>query len=132
MQSRPHPFLIIGSLFGGLAVLFGAFGAHILESQIASGMLETFSTGVHYQMFHALALLAIAAFGSQGKNRRLHIAGWAFILGIILFSGSLFILVLSGIRWFGMITPFGGVAFLIGWGTLTAEGLRRNTNQGSA
>lgn len=132
MLSRHQIFPFLGSIFGGLAVLFGAFGAHVLETQLSSRMLETFSTGVRYQMFHSLALLLIAQFGSRRMSPLLLITGWAFIAGIILFSGSLFVLALSGIHWFGMITPFGGVAFLVGWGTLAAEGLRRNTKRGSA
>lgn len=112
-------FFGLGSLSGGLAVALGAFGAHILESRLPPERLATFDTAVQYQMYHALALLAAAWAGVQWQESRLpDLAGWFFLGGTILFSGSLYALSLSGVRWFGAITPLGGISFLVGWGCL--------------
>lgn len=110
-------FFILGSLSGGLGVALGAFGAHGLRSRLASERLETFETAVRYQMFHALALLATALTTAAlpQAGAWLTAAGWAFTVGTLLFSGSLYLLVLSGKRWLGAITPFGGIAFIAGW-----------------
>jgi len=107
-------WFFLGSLSAFLSVAFGAFGAHALKEKISPHFLEIFQTGVHYQMFHSLALLFLGLFTIQ-KNIHLNASGWFFFCGIILFSGSLYILSLTGIRSFGMITPFGGVCFLLGW-----------------
>ncbi|HZD55762.1 MAG TPA: DUF423 domain-containing protein [Anaerolineales bacterium] len=109
-------FVLLGGLSGGISVALGAFGAHALQSRLSPERLETFETGVRYQMYHALALLA-TAFGVvhwPGSSLPL-LAGWAFVAGTLLFSGSLYLLVLTGKRWWGAITPFGGLAFILGW-----------------
>ena len=105
-----------GAALALLAVGLGAFGAHGLEGRLSPGDLATFETGVRYQMYHALALilLAVASAGVPGFRTRL--AGWAFLVGTGVFSGSLYVLVLTGQRWLGAVTPMGGVAFLVGWG----------------
>ena len=110
-------FFIIGAILGGLAVAFGAFGAHGLKSIVTPERLETFETAVRYQMYHALALVALAWAISQWPQQAglLVVAGWLFVAGVVVFSGSLYILVLSGIGWLGAITPLGGVAFVAGW-----------------
>lgn len=109
-------FLMLGSLNAFLAVALGAFGAHVLRDRLSTDMLAVFQTGVQYQMYHALALLLIAVLSKQFSNsvsfRR---SGWFFLVGIVLFSGSLYTLSLSGIKVLGAITPLGGIAFLIGW-----------------
>jgi uncharacterized membrane protein YgdD (TMEM256/DUF423 family) len=114
-----NTFMLIGSLAGFLGVAAGAFGAHALRSRLSSEMLAVFETAVRYQMYHALALLITAAvIGRVGDARLLSIAGWSFITGVVLFSGSLYGLALSGMSGLGAITPLGGVAFLLGWGCL--------------
>ncbi|MGE0555384.1 MAG: DUF423 domain-containing protein [Gemmatimonadales bacterium] len=108
-------FLRIGIVTAGLAVALGAFGAHALKARLSAADLATFETGVRYQMYHGLALLAVALLMAQQPSPWLGRAGWAFTIGTVLFSGSLYTLVLSGQRWWGAVTPFGGVAFLAGW-----------------
>lgn len=101
---------------GGLAVAAGAFGAHMLEKQLSPRMLQVFETGVRYQMFHAIALLVVGMLGViGGESRALKTAGWAFLVGTLLFSGSLYALALTEITKLGAVTPLGGVGFLAGW-----------------
>ncbi|MBI5094911.1 MAG: DUF423 domain-containing protein [Candidatus Hydrogenedentes bacterium] len=112
-QSR---FLRIAAVLGGLAVALGAFAAHGLKGRLDPEMLTVFETGVRYQMYHALAMLALAAGGqSLWSTRHASRACCAWGTGIVLFSGSLYLLAVTGTRWLGAITPFGGVAFLVGW-----------------
>lgn len=112
-------FLLIGALAAFAGVALGAFGAHGLRTRLSPEMLAVFETGVRYQMYHALALLlTAAAMGRIGDARLLAIAGWFFVAGIVLFSGSLYALTLSGVSMLGAITPIGGLAFLIGWACL--------------
>ncbi|MCW5585444.1 MAG: DUF423 domain-containing protein [Chromatiales bacterium] len=112
-------FVVLGAVNGFLAVAFGAFAAHALKNILSTGLLEVFRTGVDYQALHALALVAVGLIGGQsGHSRVLQLAGWSFASGILLFSGSLYVMALTDIRWLGAITPFGGTAFLIGWGAL--------------
>jgi len=111
-------FISIGAICGLLAVAFGAFGAHALKDLLSTGLLEAFQTGVAYQTTHALALLVVGLLGRGRISRALSLAGWAFAIGILLFSGSLYLLALTDIRWLGAVTPFGGTAFLFGWGAL--------------
>lgn len=108
-------FLFLGALNGFLSVALGAFGAHVLEGKIEPKYLETWQTGVTYQMFHAGALLVVGILSNKISASLLSWSGWLFFIGIILFSGSLFLLSLTGIRVLGAITPFGGVSFLIAW-----------------
>jgi uncharacterized membrane protein YgdD (TMEM256/DUF423 family) len=109
-------FLSIAALLGFLSVAFGAFGAHALKEKIAPDMLEVFKTGVQYQMYHALALVGVAILLKFfPESNLLNYSGWFFIAGVILFSGSLYGLSLTGIRAFGPVTPFGGLCFLTGW-----------------
>ena len=109
-------FFALGSLFGGLGVALGAFGAHVLKNRLAAAMVANFETGVRYQMYHALALLAVTWAISHWPDSRLPVAaGWLFVAGILLFSFSLYALALLGMRWLGAITPLGGVAFVAGW-----------------
>jgi uncharacterized membrane protein YgdD (TMEM256/DUF423 family) len=112
-------FLLVGSLLGFLGVAAGAFGAHGLRSRLSTDMLAVFETAVRYQMYHVFALLIVAAaIGRLGDARLLSLAGWFFVAGIFLFSGSLYALALSGVTILGAITPLGGLAFLVGWACL--------------
>ncbi len=101
-----------------LAVALGAFGAHGLRQRLSPDMLAIFETGVRYHVYHALALLAVAWVADKNPESFANAAGWAFTLGIVVFSGSLYILSISGIRWLGAVTPLGGVALLVGWALL--------------
>ena len=111
-----HSFIIIGAICAAVAVMLGAFGAHALKSKLDANMLAVFQTGVEYQFYHALGLLVIGLLlMSPQAPAGTKTAGWLLIAGIILFSGSLYALTLSGQRVLGMITPFGGLAFILGW-----------------
>jgi len=116
--SMERTFLLIGALAGLLGVALGAFGAHGLRARLSPEMLAVFETGVRYQMYHALALLALGAMGHAVSGRWVTVAGWAFTTGIVIFSGSLYVLALTDLRVLGAITPLGGVAFLIGWAAI--------------
>ncbi|MDP1691077.1 MAG: DUF423 domain-containing protein [Burkholderiaceae bacterium] len=108
-------FFILGSLSAGLAVALGAFGAHALKGRLDADLLAIFETGVRYQMAHALALLAVGWATTRWPGGVLTASGWLFVTGTVLFSGSLYVLSLTGLRWLGAITPIGGVAWLAAW-----------------
>jgi uncharacterized membrane protein YgdD (TMEM256/DUF423 family) len=118
-------FIAIAAIFGGLAVAGGAFASHALKGKLSVGALAIFETGAKYQMYHALALLLVAILLGHRELSQglLTVTGITFIIGIFIFSGSLYALSLTGIKWLGAITPLGGVAFLIGWGCLVAAAL---------
>jgi uncharacterized membrane protein YgdD (TMEM256/DUF423 family) len=118
MWAMDRTFVLIGALAGVVGVGLGAFGAHGLRGRLSPEMLAVFETGVRYHMYHALALVATAALMGRLDGRLLSAAGWLFTAGIVLFSGSLYVLALTGIGMFGAITPIGGVAFLAGWACL--------------
>lgn len=112
----PAIFIAIAAINGFLAVGLGAFAAHGLRDRLPEDLLAVFQTGVQYQMYHALALFGVGLLGIQfADSPLLRASGFMFIAGIVIFSGSLYILSLSGIRWLGAITPIGGLAFLTGW-----------------
>lgn len=118
-------FPALGALFGAMAVAAGAFGAHALRARLEPRDLEVFETAARYQMYHALALLAVA--WAMGGNRQWGLAaGWLFVAGVVVFSGSLYALVLTGQRWLGAVTPLGGVAFILGWVCLGVAVLKRS------
>jgi uncharacterized membrane protein YgdD (TMEM256/DUF423 family) len=116
-------FLLVGALAGFLGVALGAFGAHGLRARLGPEMLAVFETGVRYQMYHAIAILIVALAAARLDGWLIRNAGWSFALGIVLFSGSLYVLALSRITIFGAVTPIGGVAFLAGWACLVAAAL---------
>jgi uncharacterized membrane protein YgdD (TMEM256/DUF423 family) len=119
-------FLLIGAVLGFLGVALGAFAAHGLRSRLSPEMLSVFETAVRYQMYHAFAILIVAAaIGRLGATRLLSAAGWTFFAGTVLFSGSLYALTLTGVTTLGAITPFGGLLFLAGWACLAAFALMR-------
>jgi uncharacterized membrane protein YgdD (TMEM256/DUF423 family) len=108
-------FTIFGAMLGALGVAAGAFGAHGLKGWLTPEMLAVFETGVRYHLIHALGLLAVAWASTRWASRAIPAAGWFFVAGILLFSGSLYAMCLTGVRALGAITPIGGVAFILGW-----------------
>ena len=111
-------FALAGANLALLGVALGAFGAHALRERLSPEDLAIFETGVRYQMYHALALFAVAWAASRWPGTAVNAAGWMFIVGVLIFSGSLYALVLTDTRWLGAITPLGGVALILGWGLL--------------
>jgi uncharacterized membrane protein YgdD (TMEM256/DUF423 family) len=116
-------FFSLGALFALLSVAAGAFGAHLLRNQLDVQSLEIFQTAARYQMYHALALLVLGWIAMTNKNKLLTWAGWCFAAGILIFSGSLYGLSLSGVKILGAVTPLGGLSLMAGWGILLAYGL---------
>lgn len=117
--------LVFAALSGGLGVALGAFGAHALRGSVEPRLMESFQTAVQYQMIHALALLLIAILMQQlGRSLAFEIAAVGMMLGILLFSGSLYGLVLTEMRWLGPVTPVGGICFLVAWTALLVGSLR--------
>ncbi len=108
-------FVVLGALSGFLGVALGAFGAHGLRGRVAPELLAAFETGTRYHMYHAIALLVVGWASTRWPGTATVAAGWLFVAGTVLFSGSLYLLSLTGERWLGAITPFGGLAFLLGW-----------------
>jgi uncharacterized membrane protein YgdD (TMEM256/DUF423 family) len=120
----PRTFLALGALSAAISVAAGAFGAHALGGRLAPQLLAVFETGARYQMFHALGLVAAAWAADRFPGAAAAWAGWLFVAGTVLFSGSLYALALSGVRAFGAVTPFGGTAFIAGWLALALAALR--------
>lgn len=124
------PFIGFAAVAAGLAVVFGAFGAHALRGALQEAELAVYRTAVDYHMWHALGLAIVGlAAERQPQVRLLRWSGWLMLAGIVLFSGSLYALSLSGLRWLGMITPLGGLAFIVAW-ALLALSMLRNTHTG--
>ncbi len=117
-------FFGLGALFAMIGVAAGAFGAHALADRIAADRLATFETGVRYQLIHSLGLLAVAWAASRWPSGGVNAAGWLFVIGILIFGGTLYALALGAPRWFGAITPIGGVCFIVGWALLAWSALR--------
>ena len=117
-------FFGLGALSALISVAAGAFGAHALRERLAPDMLAVFETGARYQMYHALGLLAVAWAVGRWPGGAAVTAGWLFVAGTVLFSGSLYLLTLTGHRWLGAITPLGGLAFIAGWAALGWAALR--------
>ena len=111
-------FLLIGAVAGFTGVTLGAFGAHALRGRLSPEMLVVFETGVRYQMYHALAIIATGLIAARMGGWLIVAAGWLFTAGIVLFSGSLYLMAFTGVTLLGAITPIGGVAFLLGWACL--------------
>ena len=117
-------WVFTGAIFGFLSVALGAFGAHGLSKRLDERALAIFQTGVQYQMFHAVALVAMGVWSASQPDLSVKLAGWAFTAGTLLFSGSLYVLALTDLKFFGMVTPVGGVLFLIGWAALAIKALK--------
>ncbi|CAM3584274.1 DUF423 domain-containing protein [Vibrio aquimaris] len=124
----------VGGVFAGLGVILGAFAAHGLKNILPAQMLDVFYTGVQYQLIHALAIILCGVLLTTGfadkSQKYFALAANCFIIGIFCFSGSLYALALSGVKWFGPITPFGGLAFILGWGLFVFAALQiKEVNQ---
>lgn len=114
-------FITLASLSGMLAVVLGAFGAHALKDRLDDYAVGIFETAVQYHFYHSFALLAVGVIAlSQPQTAMLKSSGWLFLLGILVFCGSLYLLSVTGVRWLGAITPLGGLAFIGGWACLAA------------
>lgn len=120
----PSLFIALGSMSAALAVAAGAFGAHALRTRLSPADLAIFETAARYQMYHALALLAVGLVAARWPGAMVNWAGWLFVAGTVIFAGSLYALVLTGERWLGAVTPVGGLAFIAGWVCLAVAALR--------
>ena len=125
MPQSAKIFLLLGSLAMMIAVGLGAFGAHGLKDRLAADMLAVYRTGVEYHVYHALGLLAVGMIAAHlPESDLVKWSGWLMAAGIVLFSGSLYLLALTGTRWLGAITPLGGAAWIVAWALLAAALLR--------
>jgi uncharacterized membrane protein YgdD (TMEM256/DUF423 family) len=122
----PRMFIVAGSLLAGLGVILGAFGAHVLKNQLSTELLVIYHTAVNYHIYHALGLILIGILSSQPQTESLITwSGYCLLAGIVLFCGSLYLLSITGQRWLGAVTPFGGTAFILGWVLLALSVWRR-------
>jgi uncharacterized membrane protein YgdD (TMEM256/DUF423 family) len=119
-------FLMVGSISMAVAVALGAFGAHGLKNKLSAELLQVYKTGVEYHFYHALGLLLIGLLSRQMQSGLITIAGWSMIVGTVLFSFSLYLLAVTGIKWLGAITPLGGTAFILAW-VLLAFGVLKSS-----
>ncbi|MCX6018602.1 MAG: DUF423 domain-containing protein [Chloroflexi bacterium] len=125
MLTFDRKWLFLGAVLGGLSVAFGAFGVHGLRGLVTADLLANFETAARYQMYHALALVAVAFVASNARSiRTATIAGWLFVIGVVIFCGSLYAMTFTGWRWLGAITPIGGVAMIGGWASLAVAALK--------
>ena len=120
----------LGALAGAVGVALGAFGAHALKSRVTEDLLAVFEIGVRYQMYHALALFAVAWAAAHWPSGWVNASGWLFLVGILVFSGSLYIMTLTGASWLGAITPIGGLCFILGWVALAVFGCSTGAGYG--
>ncbi len=127
MNPTAKLFLSLGSISGALAVMIGAFGAHGLKEKLSAEMLTIYKTGVEYHFYHTLALLVVGLLALKFQSGLLAAGGWSFAAGIVIFSGSLYALSISGVRVLGAITPIGGLCFIAGWVLLLLAILKSNT-----
>ena len=116
MNSAARTFLILGAANAALAVLLGAFGAHSLKTYLAADMMAVYQTGLQYHLFHSLGLIAVGLVAKQiGDSAWLRWSGWLMLAGIVIFSGSLYVLSTTGWKWLGAVTPLGGLSFIVAW-----------------
>ncbi|APE05555.1 MAG: DUF423 domain-containing protein [Alteromonas sp.] len=128
-KSIAKVYLVIGALAAGLAVILGAFAAHGLKAVLSAQQLATFEIGVRYQMYHGLALLCLPALSTVIVSKWANRVGFCFTVGCVLFSGSLYALAITGIKWLGPITPLGGTFFIVGWTLLTVALVRSKASK---
>lgn len=117
-------WFVTGAIVAGLGVVLGAFGAHGLKTRVSAEMLAIFETGVRYQMYHALALLAVGLTAARHGGALIQASGWLFVAGVAIFSGSLYLMTFTGARWLGAVTPVGGLLMIAGWVALAFGALR--------
>lgn len=122
--AKERLFLSLGAISGLIGVAAGAFGAHALKAQLTPDLLAVFETGTRYQLVHAIALIVTGLVTQRRRGRAAPAAGWLFLFGTVFFSGSLYVLALTGVRAWGAVTPFGGVMWLLGWALLAFAGGR--------
>lgn len=128
MQPVARLFIVLGSINAALAVIFGAFGAHALKARISPEMLNVYHTGAQYHFYHALGMLLVGVLATQLQNQAvLRLSGFLMLAGIVLFSGSLYLLAITGVTWLGAVTPLGGVAFIAAWIVLALAAFRAKT-----
>lgn len=125
MNTTASRFLLLAATSGTLAVLIGAFGAHALESRLGPEMLDIFGTASDYHFYHTFALLVVGLLARDKESKALTASGWAFLAGVVIFSGSLYALAVTGVKMLGAITPIGGVTFIVGWVLLGFAAIRR-------
>jgi uncharacterized membrane protein YgdD (TMEM256/DUF423 family) len=118
-------WFVAGALLAGAGVGLGAFGAHGLKSKVTAELLAVFEVGVRYQIYHALALMAVAWATTRWPGAWVNASGWLFLVGIVVFSGSLYVMTFTGQRWLGAITPIGGLCFILGWIALAIGALAK-------
>ncbi len=118
-------WVFVGAIAGGLGIALGAFGAHGLKTRVDADLLTVFETGVRYHMYHALALVLVGLGALRWPGTWINASGWLFLVGILVFSGSLYLMTLTGVRWLGAITPIGGLAFILGWVAFAAAALQK-------
>lgn len=127
LLTTSRTFIAAGAIAGFLSVGFGAFGAHAIKNSVSSELMTIYQTAVEYQFFHALGLILTGLVFQQHQDKLIKIAGWLMITGIVIFSGSLYVLSLTGIRWLGAITPVGGTAFIAAWLLLAIGSLKKDS-----
>ncbi|MEO9226812.1 MAG: DUF423 domain-containing protein [Gemmatimonadaceae bacterium] len=126
MQPVARLFLTLGSINAALAVMFGAFGAHALKARVSPDMLNAYQVGSHYHFYHALGMLVVGLLATHLNNNEgaLRLSGYLMLAGVVLFSGSLYLLAMTGVTWLGAITPIGGLAFIAAWVVLAITAFR--------
>ena len=132
MQPVARLFVMLGSVNAALAVIFGAFGAHMLKARLSPEMLNVYQIGSHYHFYHAIGMLIVGLLAAQIHNdAAIQLSGFLMLTGIVLFCGSLYLLAVTGITWLGAVTPLGGLAFIAAWAVLAVAALRAKTSIGS-
>jgi uncharacterized membrane protein YgdD (TMEM256/DUF423 family) len=131
MQPVARLFILLGSVNAALAVILGAFGAHILKARLSPEMLNVYQVGSHYHFYHAIGMLVVGLLAAQLHNdAAVQLSGFLMLAGIVLFSGSLYLLAVTGLTWLGAVAPLGGLAFIAAWSVLAVAALRAKPSIG--
>ena len=132
MQPVARLFILLGSVNAALAVILGAFGAHMLKARLSPEMLNVYQVGSHYHFYHAIGMLVVGLLAAQLHNdAAVQLSGFLMLAGIVLFSGSLYLLAVTGLTWLGAVAPLGGLAFIAAWVVLAVAVLRATTSTGA-
>ncbi|HEY7897746.1 MAG TPA: DUF423 domain-containing protein [Gemmatimonadaceae bacterium] len=132
MQPVARLFILLGSVNAALAVILGAFGAHMLKARLSPEMLNVYQVGSHYHFYHAIGMLVVGLLAAQLHNDgAVQLSGFLMLAGIVLFSGSLYLLAVTGLTWLGAVAPLGGLAFIAAWVVLAVAVLRATTSTGA-